>query len=308
MTATGSRFICCRTAPTRRLSSGYVDHPEDRIWRIGGLSNAELARRVREAGLDVLVDLNGYSRQARLRLVPPPPGAATDRVVQQLCHQRAVPASICWWAMPRSCTPQEERHYCERIVRVPGSYLAFEVRYPVPEVAPPPVLRNGWLPSVPSHRPIRSPTRWWRRGRASCWAHPPRGCCCATGRLNDPSNRLALMARFARHGVAPDRLMLSGGAEHFDFLRGYDEVDIASRHVPVQWRHDHHRGAVAGRAGADLQRRPLGQPHQSVAAAGGGSVGVGCDGRGGLRQPRRRAGTVGDTPLAMLAALRARDA
>ena len=31
-------------------SSGYVDHPEDRIWRIGGLSNAELARRVREAG------------------------------------------------------------------------------------------------------------------------------------------------------------------------------------------------------------------------------------------------------------------
>ena len=29
-------------------------------------------------------------------------------------------------------TPDEERHYCERILRVPGSYLAFEVLYPVP--------------------------------------------------------------------------------------------------------------------------------------------------------------------------------
>ena len=27
--------------------------------------------------------------------------------------------------------------------------------------------------------------------------------------------------------LAPDRLLLSGGAEHFDFLRGYDEMDIA---------------------------------------------------------------------------------
>ncbi len=45
--------------------------------------------------------------------------------------------------------------------------------------------------------------------------------------LNEPSNRLALMARFARHGIRPDRLLLSGGAEHFDFLRGYDEMDIA---------------------------------------------------------------------------------
>jgi predicted O-linked N-acetylglucosamine transferase (SPINDLY family) len=36
-----------------------------------------------------------------------------------------------------------------------------------------------------------------------------------------------LIARFASRGIAPDRLVLSGGAEHFEFLRGYDEVDIA---------------------------------------------------------------------------------
>ena len=34
--------------------------------------------------------------------------------------------------------PYEERFYTERILRVPGSYLSFEVHYPVPEVDPSP--------------------------------------------------------------------------------------------------------------------------------------------------------------------------
>ena len=39
--------------------------------------------------------------------------------------------------------PEEEQFYCEAVVRVPGSYLAFTVLYPVPEVAPPPCVRGG---------------------------------------------------------------------------------------------------------------------------------------------------------------------
>ena len=206
-------------------SSGYVDHPEDRIWRVGALSNAELADRVREARLDVLVDLNGYSRQARLGL---------------FLH-RPVRRQIAWFNTYATSgvsafdllvgdaavvTPDEERHYCERIVRVPGSYLPFDVCYPVPEVAPPPVLRNGWLTfgSFASAHKITDPV-------VAAWSRillgAPASRLLLRGRtLDDPSNRVALLARFARYGVAPDRLILRGGAEHFDFLRGYDEVDV----------------------------------------------------------------------------------
>ena len=41
--------------------------------------------------------------------------------------------------------PAEERFYSERVLRVPGSYLAFNVLYPVPDVTPPPVLATGSL-------------------------------------------------------------------------------------------------------------------------------------------------------------------
>jgi protein O-GlcNAc transferase len=207
-------------------TSGYVDHPDDRIWRTARLSNAELARRVREVGLDVLVDLNGYSRQPRLALF----------------LYRAARRQIAWFNSFATggtaafdllvgdaavVTPDEERHYCERIVRVPGSYLAFEVRYPVPEVAPPPALRNGWLTlgSFASAYKITDPV-------VAAWSRillgaPSARLLLRNQSLDDASNRMALVARFARHGVAPDRLVLRGGAEHFDFLRGYEAIDIA---------------------------------------------------------------------------------
>ena len=134
-------------------------------------------------------------------------------MVQQLCHQRHArfDALVGDAAV---VTPEEERHYCESIVRVPGSYLAFEVLYPVPDVAPPPILRNGWLTfgSFASAYKITDPV-------VAAWSRillgaPRRGCCCATGRWTmRPTGSIA--ARFAADGIAPERLTLEGGGGAF---------------------------------------------------------------------------------------------
>jgi predicted O-linked N-acetylglucosamine transferase (SPINDLY family) len=206
--------------------SGYVDHPDDRIWRIGGVANADVANRVHEVGLDVLIDLNSYSRQARLGLFLHRP-ARRQIAWFNTYATSAVPALDLLVGDAAVVPPDEERHYSERIARVPGSYLAFEVRYPVPEVAPPPVLRNGWLTfgSFASGHKISDPT-------VAAWSRILLGAPAARLllrglTLDEPSNRAALLARFARQGVTPDRLTLLGGGEHFDFLRGYGAIDIA---------------------------------------------------------------------------------
>jgi predicted O-linked N-acetylglucosamine transferase (SPINDLY family) len=124
--------------------SGYADHAEDHVWRIAGLSNADLARRVREAALDVLVDLSGYSRQGRLALFLHRPAS---RQITWF-NMYASSGLSCFDALVGDAavvTQAEEAEYSEPIVRVPGTYLAFEVLYPVPEVALPPVLRNRLL-------------------------------------------------------------------------------------------------------------------------------------------------------------------
>jgi predicted O-linked N-acetylglucosamine transferase (SPINDLY family) len=206
--------------------AGYRDHPDDRVWEVTGLGNAALADHIREAGIDVLVDLNGYSNPARLPL---------------LLH-RAAPVQIAWngmygttgfphldalvgdrWTIP----PGEERFFSEPVRRVDGTYLAFDMFYPTPPVAPPPCLARGHITfgSLGSAYKLTPQT-------IATWSAVLRACPGArlllrNRALDHPSNREELLGRFALHGIAAARVTLQGGASHDEFLRSYDEIDIA---------------------------------------------------------------------------------
>jgi predicted O-linked N-acetylglucosamine transferase (SPINDLY family) len=211
--------------------AGYRDHAEDRIWEVTGLSNAALAGHIRDAGIDVLVDLNGYSHPSRLPL---------------LLH-RAAPVQIAWngmygttgfphlaalvgdrWTIP----PGEERFFSEPVRRVAHTYLAFDMFYSTPPVVPPPCLANGHV----TFGSLGSPYKLTPRTIAT-WAAVLRACpgsrlLLRNRALDHASNRDALRARFAMHGIGADRLTLLGGAAHDAFLRSYDAVDIALDSFP----------------------------------------------------------------------------
>lgn len=207
-------------------ASGYADHADDRVWQIEGLPNEQLSRHIAEAGLDVLVDLNGYSYQPRMKLFT----------------RRSAPLQLSWMGMygttgaPETdyvvgdasvVRAEEEPFFSERVARVPGSYLAFTVSYPVPEVGPPPCLATGavtfgCLSSAYKITPesVASYARILR-------AVPRSQLLFRNQTLGDESNREWLAERFAQHGVSRERLVLESGAEHYEFLQTYDRIDIA---------------------------------------------------------------------------------
>jgi predicted O-linked N-acetylglucosamine transferase (SPINDLY family) len=206
--------------------AGYRDHPEDRIWDVNDAPNAELAGHIAAAGIDVLVNLNGYSHASRLPL---------------LLH-RAAPVQVAWNGMfgttgfPHvdaligdrwSITPEEEAFCTEKVVRVSQTYLPFDVFYPTPPVAPPPCLAAGHVTfgSLASAYKLTAPT-------IAAWSAVLRACPGArmlvrNKALGNEGNRAQLLARFAAEGIAADRLTLRGGADHDEFLRSYDAIDIA---------------------------------------------------------------------------------
>jgi protein O-GlcNAc transferase len=207
-------------------SSGYRDHPDDRIWRITNLPNDVLARHIAQAGLDVLVDLNGYSVQRRLPLFMHRP-ARRQIGWFNMYATTGIAAFDCLVGDDAVMPSDEEAFYCERIVRVPGSYLAFAVPYPVPDVTPPPCLATGRMTfgCLGSAYKITDAmiTAWSRILRAT----PSSRLLLKNSTLDDASNRDAQLARFASHGVAEHRLVLEGPEEHFTFLQAYARVDIA---------------------------------------------------------------------------------
>ena len=206
--------------------SGYEDVASDTVHRVAGLDDLALARAIGDAGLDVLVDLNGYSAQDRLRVLRHRPAPAIVGWFNHFAPSGL--AEIDWLVGDDAAIPRGEgAAYGEAIHRVPGSYLAFEVTYETPAVAPPPCVASGAVTfgCLGSQYKLTD-------GVLAAWgkiltAAPRARLRIGNAALDDAAVRESLLARLAAQGVAGSRVTLSGRAEHLAFLGGYGEADIA---------------------------------------------------------------------------------
>ncbi len=211
--------------------SGYVAGSGDMIHDITGLANEDVAARIAALGIDVLVDLNGYSFPERFGVFIRRPAC----VIVGWFNMYATTGIAAFdfivgddVVVPRG----DERFYSERVVRVPGSYLAFSVLYPVPEVVPPPCLAGATV-TFGAFCPLYKITDTM----TAAWAAILRGAPAArllirNAALGERSNRLDLRDRLSRSGVPVDRVRLAGPAEHREFLAAYGDVDIALDSFP----------------------------------------------------------------------------
>ena len=213
-------------APAARIEHGYRAHSRDGFHEVSGLSNDALARRIEEAAIDLLVDLNGYSAMERLPMIA----------------LRPAPAIAGWFNLyattgmagydyligdERVIPPEEERFYCEKIVRVPGSYLTFEVTYPVPPVADPPCLASGSITFgslAPQYKVTRDAIAAWSRILREV---PHSSMLMKNRELESEGARQFVREMFEAQGIGSARLRLEGPAEHYRFLETYGAIDIA---------------------------------------------------------------------------------
>jgi protein O-GlcNAc transferase len=205
---------------------GYEPHPADHARLTASLDNAAIARQIADDGIDVLVDLNGFSRVQRLPLFALRPAkvivgwfnmfATTGMdAFDYLIGDRIVLAA------------GDDADYCEKLIRFDGCYLAFEVSYPVPPVAPLPCLSDrpftfGSLASLYKLTP-QVVAVWSQVLEQS----PGSRLLVRNQGLRSESNRRNLIDRFARYGIAAERLELLGPTNHFQFLQTYDQIDLA---------------------------------------------------------------------------------
>jgi len=213
-------------APAARIRHGYRAHPQDQFHETTSLSNEALCQRIEQAEIDLLVDLNGYSTMERLPLFSLRPAQvgvgwfnmyATTGISS---YDYLIGDDI---VIPR----EEERFYCEKIARVPGSYLTFEVTYPVPDVKDPPCLTNRAITfgSLASQYKITNEViRAWSRILKQV---PSSSLLLKNGALGSAGTREFVQDLFERQGVRRERVRLEGPSDHYQFLETYGGIDIA---------------------------------------------------------------------------------
>jgi predicted O-linked N-acetylglucosamine transferase (SPINDLY family) len=205
---------------------GYQPHPADRIYQTADLTTPQLVDRIRDAEIDILVDLNGYSRLERLPLFLHNCAPLTVAWFNQYATS-GLPAFDYIVGDDEVIRRDEEQFYAERVYRLPVSYLTFEVLHPTPPVVPPPCSQTGRFTfgSLVSQYKITAEV-------LDAWAEILRRTEGALLRLANAAlksncNRSFVLDEFSRRGIPPERLKLFGPAPHFEYLRHYDHIDVA---------------------------------------------------------------------------------
>lgn len=213
-------------APASRIQHGYQGHPQDRFHDISELSNELLSQQIVQAEIDLLIDLNGYSTMGRLPLFALGPAPIVAGWFNMYATT-GIPGYDYLIADDVVVPHEEEKFYCEKIVRVQGSYLSFEVTYPVPPVEDPPCLRNGAITfgCLASQYKITNEVIgvWSRLLRQVANS----SLILKNGALVSPDVRRFVQSLFEQHDISSERIRLDGPSDHYQFLETYREIDIA---------------------------------------------------------------------------------
>jgi predicted O-linked N-acetylglucosamine transferase (SPINDLY family) len=199
---------------------GYVDH-----WvPCAAMEDEGLAQRIKQDGIDILVDLAGHSQGNRLLAFA---RRAAPVQVSWIGYQNTTGLSTMDYRLTdRFADPEGETEqlYTEHLVRLPIRQC-FEPPLDAPDVSP--------LPALGSGRITFGALNAFRKTTPACldlWAQVLRTL--PEARLlmleaGSPKVQEFLNTAFSDRGVAPERLELRGKVSFQDFLSLHAEVDIA---------------------------------------------------------------------------------
>jgi len=195
---------------------GYVDH-----WvPTRGASDAQVAERVRADGIDVLVDLAGHTVGNRLGVFARKPAPVS---VSWLGYGYTTGLSaIDYYLTDQASAPAgSESLFSEAPWRLRHGWV-YRPAEGMGEPGPLPALRNGCITFGTLTRSVRINHRTIRAWSEILRRVPGARLVVDSGSFVDAAAQQALAARFAEHGIAPERLQIGYHSPPWDVLRGID--------------------------------------------------------------------------------------
>ena len=199
-------------------------HLSDWVW-VKGLTDAELAARIRADGIDILIDLSGHTGANRLGAFALKPAPVQ---VSWIGYANTTGMTSIDYILADSITvpESEERFYTEKVWRLPETYLCFTP--PDEEVATNelPALENGFLTFGSFHN-----TAKLNDAVVACWAAillalPDAQLFFKYKSFALESERDRFRERFQALDVAPERLRFEDESSREEYLAAYRQVDL----------------------------------------------------------------------------------
>jgi predicted O-linked N-acetylglucosamine transferase (SPINDLY family) len=193
-----------------------------------GMPDSDLAERIREDGIDVLVDLAGHTSDNRLLTFA----------------RKPAPVQVTWLGYPNTTgmramdyrltdavadpVGEADRLHTEKLVRLEHGFLCYQSDDRDPQVVPPPCLKTGHVTfgTFNTTKKISADAmRIWAR---ILEAIPGARLLLKSESLKDEVTKSVLLKALVQHGIAAERLDLRASIDDRAGHMGlYNEIDIA---------------------------------------------------------------------------------
>jgi protein O-GlcNAc transferase len=193
---------------------------------IAALSDEEVARKGRDLGLDILIDLGGYGEGSRMSACAHRVAPVQIKWVGAQSQTTGLP-DMDWMLTDRWETPPEVAHlYTERLLQMPDGYVCYSPPPYAPDVAPLPAIANGYVTFGCFNNLAKVTPRviatWCSVLHRVANSHMV----LKTHPFTDPATAERVRAAFAAHAIPPERLALRGPSGHRAFIGEYNGIDI----------------------------------------------------------------------------------
>jgi predicted O-linked N-acetylglucosamine transferase (SPINDLY family) len=196
-------------------------------WReVGGLGDDALAEQVRADGIDIFFDLAGHTAGNRLLVFARKPAPLQ---VTWIGYEgtTGLPAMDYILADHYQIRPEEESHYCERVLRLPEGYVCYDPPAEAPAVSSLPALAAGAVtfgsfnnPAKITPQVIETWAQVLQRLGGARLVLKYKG-------LDEPAVARRFAESFAQRGIDPSRLEFRGWSTYDEYLSEYRRIDVA---------------------------------------------------------------------------------
>jgi protein O-GlcNAc transferase len=208
--------------PCARYLSEQADHWIDTRSQ----SDSQMAEGVRQAEIDIFIDLAGHAPGHRLGVFARRPSPIQISMLDSF--DTTGMRAFDYFVSDRCSTPPDTgQRFTEQVLLLSQPRLVYRPWDTGPEVAPLPALRNGFVTFGNFNRAEKTTEGVLKLWAAILLRLPDARLVLKARAYDDPGVVERCRSRLARYGVMPDRIEFRGWSKHRRLLEEYADIDIA---------------------------------------------------------------------------------
>jgi tetratricopeptide (TPR) repeat protein len=195
-------------------------------WRpVGALEDTAIVAQIRADAIDILVDLTGHTEASRIGVMEYRPAPVQ---VSWIGYANTNGVAAMDWIIADAVVlpPEDEAHYIEKPLRLPGCYLCYTPPKQAVAPSPPPMLRQGHVTFGCFNNLAKINDEVLSAWAAILARLPDARLLLKTAVLREAATAQKLRARFAAVGGDVARLDLEGHSPRADYFARYATVDF----------------------------------------------------------------------------------